>query len=119
MNHPTVIKIVPADAEEPTAEYARRLRELSEAMDRRHLFRPGQIVRWKPGLRNRRAPDYNEPAIVRAVLTEPVADEGQFGRDSGSPGFREPLTLVLGFLVDDGDFLEFYYDGRQFEPVVK
>jgi hypothetical protein len=33
-----------------------------------------------------------------------------------APYFGKPLNLVLAILDSDGDFLEFRYDGRRFEP---
>jgi hypothetical protein len=75
-------------------------------------FKPGQLVRWKSGLRNRRRPRYNEPAIVVAVIEAPIITGES---DSGSTYFREPLDIVLGLLDSDGDFLCFHYDKRRFE----
>ena len=54
--------------------------------------------------------------MVREVLATPVFDEREQGRCAGSPYFGEPLNLVLAILDSDGDFLEFRYDGRRFEP---
>ncbi len=76
-------------------------------------FRPGQIVQWKPGMRNRRIPADGEPAIVMEVLNPPVFD--MCPDMEGSNLFREPLTLVLGINDKEGDFLTFHYDGRRFE----
>jgi hypothetical protein len=33
------------------------------------------------------------------------------------PLFSRALTVVLAILDADGDFLEFRYDGRRFEPL--
>lgn len=104
------------EAEEPTAQYQRRLIELAEGMDVVHTFCKGQIVKWKAGLRNRPMPAYNEIAVVREVLTEPVFEMCDHSKCAGSPLFREPLTLVLAMIDSDGDFIEFHYDGRRFEP---
>jgi len=76
-------------------------------------FRPGQIVQWKIGMKNRSKPAYAEPAIVMEVLNPPVFDTSK--EMAGSNLFREPLTLVLGLHDTDGDFLLFHYDGRRFE----
>jgi hypothetical protein len=114
---PASVQLLSEEAREtPAARHNRRLTELASAMDAPHAFRKGQLVRWKPGLKNREAPDYNEPAIVRGVLAEPVFDTCEAGRCAGTPMFREPLTLVLAILDSDGDCLEFHYDGRRFEP---
>ena len=71
---------------------------------------------WKAGLKNRGAPAYNEVAVVREVLATPVFDDCEQGRCAGSPYFGEALNLVLAILESDGDFFEFRYDGRRFEP---
>ncbi|MBK1618471.1 hypothetical protein CKO42_08475 [Lamprobacter modestohalophilus] len=79
-------------------------------------FKPGDLVCWKPGLKNRRVPAYGAPAVVLEVLDQPITD-GE--TESGSTYFREPLSLVLGLFWDRdqgrGDFVAFHFDGRRFE----
>lgn len=40
--------------------------------------------------------------------------------ETGSTYYREPLDLVLGLFLDEGehrgDFLSWHFDGRRFEP---
>jgi hypothetical protein len=103
----------------PVTAHARRLTELAASIDEPHPFHKGQLVRWKPGLRNRLLPAYNEPAVVREVLSVPIYDACEKARCSGSPDFGEPLTLVLGVFDPDGDFAELRYDGRRFEPITR
>jgi hypothetical protein len=69
-------------------------------------------VKWKANLKNRKLPDKNQPAIVIAILDEPVISTDD---ESGSPYFLETLDIILGIVVDDGTFLTFYYDSRRFE----
>jgi hypothetical protein len=76
-------------------------------------FQKGQLVIWKKGLKNRKFPEENQPAIVIEVLDEPLI---QSERDSGTPYFREPLDIALGIIDRDGDFLIFHYDQRRFKP---
>jgi hypothetical protein len=78
-----------------------------------HQFTAGQLVTWKKGMKNRRSPDYGEPAIVIEVLTSPLINPGD---ESGTPYFREPLDIIIGTLDSDGDLLCFHYDSRRFEP---
>jgi hypothetical protein len=54
-----------------------KLKELSERLDQFHSFTEGQFVKWKAGLKNRKFPDYGEPAIVTAVLPSPIFDPGE------------------------------------------
>lgn len=72
-------------------------------------IRPGDVLRWKPGLQNKN-PD--GPFIVLEVLPEPVLD---LEDGPSSPHWREPLDLVLGFLSPGGDqFRIVYADRRRF-----
>ncbi len=95
---------------------AAKARAMYERLMRRHDFTPGQLVCWKPELKNRKYPAYGECGVVVHVLPEPVMDAGP---ESGSPYFREPLDIVLGFLDGDGDCLTYHFDSRRFAPVVE
>lgn len=97
----------------PTELRLRKLKELSDRLDRIHGFAKRQFVKWKPGLKNRRVPDYGEPAIVTAVLPSPIFDPSE--NSAASPYFQEPLTIIIGAYLDD-DLLEFRVDGRRFDP---
>jgi hypothetical protein len=77
----------------PVERQQHKLKELVERLDQFHNFTKGQIVKWKPGLRNRKFPDYGEPAIVTAVLPGAICDPSEVA--AGSPYFQEPLTFVL------------------------
>jgi len=100
--------------EEPAEARKRMLKQLADRLDEHHAFVKGQFVAWKPGLKNRKFPDYGEPAIVTAVLPAPVYDPDE--ASSASPYFQEPLSIVVGVHRDD-DFLEFRIDGRRFDPI--
>lgn len=93
---------------------AAKARAMYERFHRRHNFQPGQLVCWKPELKNRKYPAYGECGVVVSILQEPVMDAGN---DSGSPYFREPLDIVLGFVDGDGDFITYHFDSRRFAPV--
>jgi len=77
-------------------------------------FNTGTLVRWKPGLRNKRWPQYNEAAVVVEVLPTAIFDNTM---DAGFTYFREPLDLILGIRDPDHDFLLFHFDSRRFEAV--
>ena len=98
----------------PPEELVSTLKGRYASLLQTHGFEPGQIVRWKPGLSNKRRPRPSEPAIVTRVLAEPLVDSEQ---SAGSNYFREPLDIVLGIIVED-DFVEYYFDSRRFEPFV-
>lgn len=94
-------------------EQAERLRDLYASFSKAHTFSKGALVQWKPGLRNKKKPQYNEPCIVIDVLAEPIYGKTD---ESGSAYFREPLDLIAGFIDDDGDFVVFHFDRRRFMP---
>jgi hypothetical protein len=102
-----------SQAETPAELCCRKLTELSDRLDQFHPFGKGQFVKWKSGLKNRRFPDYGEPAIVTAILPSPIFDPTAVS--SASPYFQEPLSIIIGTYRED-DFLEFRVDGRRFEP---
>lgn len=72
-------------------------------------FKPGDLVEWRPGLRNKKA-EYGEPMIVLSVLDVPIFD-GE--ANSGSLYFREPLDIITGRIDSNGDFFNLYYDSRR------
>lgn len=76
-------------------------------------LQPGMLAQWKPGMKNRRTPDYGVPMIVVEVLDKPTIDSAF---ESGSVYFRERLDIILGFLDEDDEFCMLHYDSRRFEP---
>lgn len=72
----------------------------------------GTLVQWKPRLKNRKYPAYDEPVVVARILETPVIDDE---KNSGSVYFGEKLTIVIG-VVADGKFCFLHADGNRFEP---
>jgi hypothetical protein len=92
--------------------HRRRLFDCFFSLKSQKSLQEGQIVRWKAGMKNRNYPEYGEEVIVTEVLENPLIDHTE--RESGSPYFREPLSIKIGEFVE-GDFVEFHVDGRRFE----
>lgn len=65
----------------------------------------GDVVSWKPGMRNRTLPNYRQPAIVIEKLQYTIFDESQ---NAGSQYFHEPLDLRVGFLDDNNQFVTIF-----------
>ncbi len=76
-------------------------------------FKPGDTVRWKRGLKNKRFPADGQLAVVIKQLSAPLITD----KDSGTAYFQEPLDLVLAVLDKEGELVVFYYDRRRFERV--
>jgi hypothetical protein len=94
-------------------EMHQRLRSLYELLTTNHTFSPGELVKWKHGLKNKRRPDYDIPVVVLALVHPPVNDHEQ---NAGSAYFREPLDLVIGIMDDDDELDGYHVDSRRFEP---
>ena len=112
------LKLVGGNPDEKTLAMHRYAEELTASF-RRYTsgtgqpLRPGMLVQWKPGMKNRKTPEYGMPMIVVQVLEQPIIDTSF---DSGSVYFRERLDIILGFLDADDDFCMIHYDSRRFEP---
>ncbi|AEG00661.1 hypothetical protein [Methylomonas methanica] len=89
------------------------LREKFSLYKAAHQFKEGDIVKWKPGLKDRKIPHEGDPAIVVRVLDEPVFD---VTAEPGTPYFREPYDIVLGVIQVDGQFITYHYNSQRFEP---
>lgn len=112
------LKLVGGNTDEKLAEERRYCAELAASFLRfssgvEKSLQPGMLAQWKPGMKNRRTPDYDVPMMVVEVLEQPIID-ATF--DSGSIYFRERLDILLGFLDEDGEFGVLHYDSRRFEP---
>ncbi|MEG4442727.1 hypothetical protein QUB47_27915 [Microcoleus sp. AT9_B5] len=90
-----------------------QLKSVCKSFLNKEFLEVGQIVKWKENLKNRKLPRKSQPAIVIAILDQPVISTDD---ESGSPYFLETLDIILGIIVGDGTFLTFYYDSRRFEP---
>ena len=75
-----------------------------------HKFAPGDITQWKPNMRHKKA---TGPFIVMEVLPNAIIDESE---STGSPYYREPTDLVVGYLHDEYGFMLFHMDSRRLEP---
>lgn len=77
----------------------------------KNFFAAGDIVEWKPGMRNRRSAG---PFIVIRQYEDgniPVNEE-----KSGMPGFMEPLDLAVGVIDEtDNEFMIFHVDSRRMQ----
>ena len=78
-----------------------------------HPFLPGRLVKWKRGLKNKLRPEMDEPAVVLEVFDEVRYDDSQ---PIASPYHKEPLSVRLGVIDNDQDFISYLFDGRRFEP---
>ena len=83
-------------------------------MNHRYDFVVGDLVRWKEGLKDRKLPAMDEPAIVVSILAEPIRDTTN---DAGTSYFRNCYDIVLGVIhPESGNFVSFHYESMRFEP---
>lgn len=81
-----------------------KLKELHAPTD----LKIGDIVRWKPGLKNTRFPEYGEPMIISDLAPPPTEIRG-----SGLPVFRDAVAVL--FFDPRGEAEEYYMDPRRLE----
>jgi hypothetical protein len=80
------------------------------------MLKPGMLVQWKPGLKNKKTPAYGSPAVVLEALTPPFLNTQS---EPYTPYFREPLGIVIGVIdEDDGELLTWHVDARRFQPYI-
>lgn len=72
-------------------------------------FQPGDIVEWKPGLRNR---DVLGPFVVIRWVDEPLNDTSH---PTSSCYYGEPLDIVIGQHNKDGDFQFWHVDPQRLQ----
>jgi hypothetical protein len=85
-----------------------RLKDHFKDWSRKHAFKPGDLVRIKPGLNLFKWPEVNETCIVLDVLDPPL--ESQAGPHAG-----RYLSLRIGCFVPDGTFIVALHDPSFFD----
>ncbi|MCK9342317.1 MAG: hypothetical protein M0P33_00205 [Massilibacteroides sp.] len=80
-----------------------------------YKFKPGDIIQFKPGMKNTYRPAYGQPVIVSRVLETPFIQMDN--NDTGTPYFNTPVDIVVLMLSRDGEgWLEFHQDSRRYMP---
>lgn len=97
-------------------ESVQKMQDLVASFHRADRFKTGDIVRYKHGLKNKRGPAYDVPAIVVEVLESPRENRDA---SSGSTYFHERLDMIIGYFLDaepeDESLAFFHVDSRRFE----
>ncbi|OII21861.1 hypothetical protein [Curtobacterium sp. MCBA15_013] len=88
------------------AQYAADLRRAFANYRRDEEFKPGDLVQWKPMLRNRPYPAEGAPAVVVRHLKPAAVTDGIEQ--------SEDLDIELGFLDGEQSFLVFSYSSARF-----
>lgn len=106
------------DTNELTEDQRNQAEQLT--MFREYLHQPraqplavGDIVRWKPGMRDSKFPKDSQQVVVMETFPAYVSDK----KGACSTGFREPVDVRLAFLDEDDDVRMFVFDSRRFEKV--
>ena len=88
-----------------------QLKKAFDIFTKENTFSPGDIVEWKPGMKNRRS---EGPYVVVKVLDTPVVPK----HENGTPLFNEPLDLAVGIIDSiDGEFMVFHIDSRRMQHI--
>lgn len=77
-----------------------------------YTFKPGDVITWKPGMRNCRTPEYGEPVVVAEVFPAQRPSVAE-----GSPYDMEPCDMrVVSLKDEDGEWVMHPGDSRRFMP---
>lgn len=102
--------------EESGPPTAANLRKKYEEFMQDEPLRPGDVVTWKEGFKNKNLPLPGAPAVVVEVLPNVIYDYTEDG--SSSSYFREPYNIRLGLFNSAGtSFCMYYYDSRRFKKI--
>lgn len=90
---------------------AKKLLDAYEAYSNKADIKPGDLVRWKPGMKNKPRPKWGQQMVVLKV------EEGQVDvRDgTGSAYYGEDLSIRAGFFDEDEEFFAFWFDAHRLE----
>lgn len=81
-------------------------------LDNQGPFEPGNLVQWKPGMKNHKFPDYGQPMVVLEVMTG-----ARMGGEVGTPMQFEPASIRIAIIDnDDEEFMAYGYDANRLMP---
>ncbi|WP_128330898.1 hypothetical protein [Apibacter sp. HY039] len=109
-------KILSRQDNNANEEYISKLKNIAKNYNKKSVFEVGDLVQWKIGLKNRKKPEYNQPAIVIEVLEEPINEH--INDKVGVSNLNEKLSLALGFLSENNEFQISYYSQKRFEHYI-
>lgn len=92
-------------------DMADKVARAAETYLKPNRFSIGQLIQWKPGMRNNRQPKYGVPAVIIEI-----DDNYRMDGNSGTTHENEPTSIRCGFIDDDGMFEAFWQDANRFEP---
>lgn len=98
-----------------TSNAAQALAEAFATYARPVDLKPGDIVKWKPGMKNKRRPAEDELAVVVEIYPQPIFRH--FAKFAGSPVYDEPINARIALLDHDGEFMAYGFDLSRFEKV--
>ena len=77
----------------------------------------GDLVEWKPGLKNSARPMAGERAVIIETLQEPMRIWTEGSLDTTRSGGR--YDIIIAMMDSDGELLHFPSDSRRFQVVAK
>lgn len=96
-------------------EQADALRDAVINLHRTPEFQVGDVVEWRPGMRNRRLPKTGFVAVISEIFAEPIVNPE---KEVSSPYFQEKMHGKIALMDEDGDILEYAADFTRFKKAV-
>lgn len=109
------LEVVPPDQLTPAQrDQADTLRNFAEKLTmKREQLKPGDVVRWKAGMKNAKRPDYGQKCVVIEAYPAYRSER----RGACATGFLEPNDVRIALIDSDSDVMLFTFDSRRFETV--
>lgn len=89
-----------------------RIRDHFADYAKKHIFKPGDIVRFKPGLGTIAEKLDGKPCVVMEVLNYPIIGDSQ----GSAPEYGARLDMRIGALTQSGQFGIALFESALFEP---
>lgn len=93
------------------AQTVDHLRQLKATFEKKHVFVAGDLIQWKPNMRDRPFPEYGSPVIVLETITPAHQSTDNWEAEEAPSKY----DLVIGISLS-GALRHFYADSRRYEP---
>lgn len=91
------------------------LKKMGDLYLTQYKFKPGDLVQWKPGLKNVKSISYGHPAVVLEFI--PGRRSNRTERLYGTAYDDIPEDIRCGIIdADTGKFMTFWYESARLEP---
>lgn len=97
------------DGTTPLKNFTEEAKDFVKHYNETETFQPGDLVEWKPGMKNSKVPEYGSPVMVLDVYDAPIRRE-----NDGTPYGGEPNDMRCLTMKSDSGIHAFPFDSHRF-----